>query len=85
MPLEPPRISPSSLRQPEDDRQRLGVRDLVRVVDRRAFDVLRHPAEADALGDRAALGFQLAMLEPVIHRRAHRVGRGDSHLAVLFF
>ena len=44
----------------EDDRHRLVVRDLVGAVDRRAFEVGGDPALADALGDRGALGLQLA-------------------------
>ena len=48
------------LEEVEDDRQRLLVGDLVGDVDRDAFEVGGDAALADALGDRGALGLELA-------------------------
>ena len=69
----------------EEDRQRLGVGDLVGVVDGDALEVACDAALADALRDRGALGLELTVLEVVVHRRAHRVGDGDHDLATLLF
>src|SRR5205085_4723837 len=57
--------------------------DLVGVVDLGQRHVLRDAALADALGNRRALGLQLAALEPAVHCRAHRIGDGDAHLRTL--
>src|SRR5690606_2071981 len=42
-----------------------------------ALQIAGDPSLADALGDRAALGLELAGLDPAVDRGAHRVGRGD--------
>src|SRR5207245_7529669 len=72
------------LQQIKNQRQSLGVRDLVGVIDRRALDIFRDASLADAFGDRRALRLQLAVLEPVVQRRAHRVRQGDADVFVLF-
>src|SRR5690606_28586156 len=43
----------------------------------------RYAALADAFGDRAALGLELARLDPAVDRGAHRVRRGDDDARVL--
>ena len=60
MPVEPPRHSPSSCDQVEDDRQRFLVGDLVGDVGRETFEIGGDAALADAFGDRAAFGLELA-------------------------
>ena len=55
-PVEEPLLA----QEPPDPVQPLLVRDAKLGVDRRALEVGGDPALADALGDRAALGLQLA-------------------------
>ena len=74
MPVEPPRISPSSMHEVEQHRQHLLVGDLEPAVERRAFEIGGDAALADAFGDRVALGLQLAVRVIVVDRRAHRIG-----------
>src|SRR5215475_6218090 len=65
--------------QIEDDRQRLVIGHLQRVVDRRTLQVLGDAALTDPLGDRVALGPQLAVLVVVVQRRAEWIGEYDAH------
>src|SRR3546814_9159971 len=53
-----------------------------RSVYRRTLEVGGDPALADALGDRAALGLQLAMRIVMVEGGAHRVGEADPDLRV---
>src|SRR5439155_5376226 len=70
---------PLLAQQIEEHRQRLVVRDAVGIGYRRTVQVARDAALADAFHDGAALGAQLAVLDVVVHRGAHRVGRRDHH------
>src|ERR1700722_5185796 len=70
------------LDQVEQDGQGLLVADLVGHVDRRALEVGGDAAVGDAFGDRVAFGLELALDEPVVERRAHRVGERDLDLGV---
>ena len=65
--------------QPIDEMHRLGIGDAQRIVDRRPFEVGRHAARADALGDRrAAVGFQLTVLHVMIERATRRIDQHDA-------
>ena len=82
MPVEQPRHRPSLEQQVEDDRQRLLVGDLIGEVDRRVFEILGDAALADAFGDRAAFGLELAVLVVMVERGAHRIGQRDLDVLV---
>ena len=73
------------LEQVEDDRHGLLVGDLIGDVDRRALEILRDAALADALGDRRALGLELAGRVVAVERGAHRIGDGDLRLTLALF
>ena len=66
----------------EDVLQRLGVGDLLRIVDRRAVHVGGDARIADALGDRAALDLQVVVLHPAVEPAALAVGQHDPHLRI---
>ena len=68
--------------QIEDDGQGFLVGNLIGVVDRRAFEIGGDAALADAFGDRGALRFQFAGLDPGIDRGAQRIGGGDADLRI---
>src|SRR5476651_656713 len=68
--------------QVEQDGQGLFVGDLIGRIDRCALEVLGDAALSDTLGDRVALGFQLALGVPVEERRAHRIAERDLHVLV---
>src|SRR5690606_6379766 len=70
------------LQKVEDDRQRLLIRYLERMVDRRVYEIGRYAVLSDALGDGGALGLQFAILVIVIERGAHRVRQADLHVLV---
>ena len=70
------------LQEIENDGQRFGVRYLEGVVDRRPFQVRRHPPLADPLGDRGAFRLELAVLVVIVKRRAHGIGDGDDDFGV---
>src|SRR5262245_9632747 len=69
----------------ENDPNGLGILDLVGLVDLGAFEILGDAALADPLGDRAAFGFQLAVLVVVVERGTHRVGNTDHDVRVVRF
>ena len=74
---------PFLAQQIEDDRQRLGVGDLVGLVDHRTFEIGGDAALADAFGDRASFRLELAVLVVIVERRAHRIGEADGDVLVL--
>src|SRR5262245_38666720 len=67
----------------ENDRQRLGILDLVGLVDLGGFEILSDAALADPFGDGAAFGLQLAVLVVTVERGAHRVGKPDHDAGVV--
>ena len=69
---------PLVLQQVEDDRQRLLIGNLIGLVDRGAVEVLGYPALADALGDGAAFGLELAVRVVVVERRSPSDRRARS-------
>ena len=58
--------------------QRLRIGDLIGVVDGYALKVGGDPPLADALADRGAFGFQLAVLVPIVERGTQRIGQPDA-------
>src|SRR5262249_751610 len=68
--------------QVEHDRHRLFIGDLIRRVDRQAFEILRDAALADAFGDGAALRLQAAMRVIVISRRPCGIGETDANFRI---
>src|SRR5215471_7517639 len=68
-----------------DHRNALAVGDAHRVVDRRVLEIGGDAARADALGDRGAFELELAVLDEVEERAAHRIGEHDLHRRLLFF
>ena len=77
MPDDRPEAQPLMLEQVEQHRHRFVVGDVEGGVDRQALEVGGDPALADALGDRAALGLELAAScsSCRARRRAGRRGR----------
>ena len=67
-----------------DMAQGLGVRDLLRVVDRRAVQIGGHAGLADPLGDGTAAHRHLLAFHPVVERAALRVGQHDPHAGLAF-
>ena len=68
--------------QIEDDRQRLGVGDIVGHVDRQPFEIGGDPALPDAFRNRRAFRFQRAMGVVVVERGPVRVRQPDPHARV---
>src|SRR3954452_22653386 len=78
----PAKAQPFVLQQVEDQRQRLLIGHLERVVDRSAFQVLRDSPLTDTFRDGTAFGLQLALGVIIVKRRAHRIGQRDPDVLV---
>src|SRR6476620_10574662 len=64
------------------DRQRLGIWDLIGLVDHRTFEIGGDAALTDPFGNRASFRFEPSVLIIIVEGRAHRIGDADGDIFV---